>query len=163
MISLNDDIFIRPMLESDLTEVIAIETSSFPNPWNLEHFLDEIKAQYSFPLVSLNGSDKLTGYICPMLLFDEGHIMNVAVRKGFRGRGVGKLMIEKVLAECREKDAAFLSLEVRISNLSAISLYQRLGFIETGQRKKYYENGEDAILMEYLFSLECSINKKRRK
>lgn len=152
MISLNDDIFIRPMLESDLTEVLAIESYSFPTPWNREHFLDEIEAPYSFPLVALNDSEILAGYICPMLLLDEGHIMNVAVRIDLRGRGVGKLMIEKVLAECRENEAAYLSLEVRISNYSAIFLYQRLGFIETGRRKNYYENGEDALLMEYLFA-----------
>ena len=63
-----------------------------------------------------------------------------------------KLLVEHVMAECRVRGASFVSLEVRVSNAGAIALYAGLGFIETGRRKKYYENGEDAILMEYLYT-----------
>ena len=55
------------------------------------------------------------------------------------------------LIDCLEKGAEFVALEVRHSNLSAIKLYRQLGFVETGRRKRYYENGEDALLMEYIF------------
>jgi ribosomal-protein-alanine N-acetyltransferase len=93
-----------------------------------------------------------------MVLLDEGHILNVAVRSDQRGQGLGKLLVERVIAECRERGVAFVSLEVRPSNASAIALYRTIGFVETGKRKNYYENGEDAILMEYIFknSGECS-------
>jgi ribosomal-protein-alanine N-acetyltransferase len=60
--------------------------------------------------------------------------------------------VEKVLDECRLQGAEFVSLEVRTSNSTAISLYRQLGFVVTGRRKGYYENGEDALLMEYIFS-----------
>ncbi|RQW76978.1 MAG: ribosomal-protein-alanine N-acetyltransferase, partial [Geobacter sp.] len=55
---------------------------------------------------------------------------------------------------CRGRGASFVSLEVRFSNITAISLYRSLGFTETGRRKSYYENGEDALLMEYIYDKE---------
>jgi ribosomal-protein-alanine N-acetyltransferase len=94
------------------------------------------------------------GYICPICILDEGHILDVAVRKESQGQRVGELLVEKALGECRERGAAFVSLEVRPSNGAAISLYHRLAFVDTGRRKQYYENGEDALLMEYIFQRE---------
>ena len=146
------DFVICPMTESDLDEVLAIEADSFPRPWSRSHFLDELKSPHSFPLVALDQEGTLAGYICPMLLLDEGHILNVAVRNDYRGHGLGRLLVERVLRECRDRGAEFVSLEVRPSNTAAISLYRGLGFVETGLRKRYYENGEDAILMECLIT-----------
>lgn len=145
------NIAICPMTEADLDGVLAIESHSFPNPWSRTHFLDELKSSYAFPMVALDPEGVVIGYICPMLLFDEGHILDVAVHKDFRGHGLGRLLVERVLDECRQGGAEFVSLEVRPSNHDAIALYVKLGFRETGRRKRYYENGEDAILMEYTF------------
>lgn len=146
-----NDIIICPMTEPDLEEVLAIEADSFPLPWSKTHFLDELASPHAFPLVAMDREGRVAGYICPMFLLDEGHILDVAVRRDCRGQGVGKLLVEKVLAECRERGGAFVFLEVRASNAAAITLYEQLGFVETGRRKRYYENGEDAILMEYIF------------
>jgi ribosomal-protein-alanine N-acetyltransferase len=146
-----NDIVICAMTESDLPQVISIEVDSYPRPWSKSHFLDELASPHSFPLVALDQEGTLAGYICPMVLLDEGHILNVAVRKESRGLGLGKLLMERTLMECRDRGAEFVSLEVRPSNGSALALYRKLGFAETGRRKKYYENGEDAILMEYIF------------
>jgi ribosomal-protein-alanine N-acetyltransferase len=142
---------ICPMTEADLDFVLSIEADSFPSPWSRSHFLDELKSGYAFPLVALDPEGRVAGYICPMLLLDEGHILDVAVHRDFRGHGLGKLLVERVVADCRNAGADFVSLEVRTSNHAAIALYRKLGFIETGRRKRYYENGEDAILMEYIF------------
>jgi ribosomal-protein-alanine N-acetyltransferase len=90
----------------------------------------------------------VAGYICPTLLLDEGDIRNVAVSPGHRGKGIGQLLVEKVLSECTAREASLVRLEVRASNSVAVTLYKKLGFTETGLRKKYYENGEDAILMD---------------
>ncbi|HEX8960803.1 MAG TPA: ribosomal protein S18-alanine N-acetyltransferase [Geobacteraceae bacterium] len=138
------------MNESDLDAVLAIESDSFPHPWSRTHFLDELNSPHSFPMVALDEDGAVIGYICPMLVLDEGHILNVAVRKQWRRQGIGELLVEKVIGECRDRKAAFISLEVRPSNSGAIALYERLGFFETGRRKRYYENGEDAILMELI-------------
>ncbi|GAM11550.1 putative ribosomal-protein-alanine acetyltransferase [Geobacter sp. OR-1] len=143
-----DDITVCPMTEADLDEVLAIESVSYPKPWAREHFLDELGSPYAFPLVALNGDGRVAGYICPVLLLDEGEIRNVAVDPGMRGSGVGRLLVEAVLEECRSRGAAYVGLEVRVSNQAARALYRKLGFVETGVRPKYYENGEDAVLME---------------
>jgi ribosomal-protein-alanine N-acetyltransferase len=148
------DIIVCAMTEDDLDEVLAIEQYSFPLPWNRDHFLDELKTDCAFPLVAFTPGEKLAGYICPRLLLDEGHILDVAVHRSFRGRGVGRLLVERVLMECRDGGAEFVSLEVRPSNEIAIALYRQLGFVETGRRRKYYENGEDALLMEYHYDNE---------
>jgi len=147
----HSEITICRMTEADLDEILVIENYSFPLPWNREHFLDELKSVHAFPLVAFDPEEKLMGYICPRLLFDEGHILNVAVNRDFRGCGVGRLMVERVLRDCREGGADTVYLEVRPSNHAAISLYRQLGFVETGIRRNYYENGEDALLMEYSF------------
>jgi len=140
------------MTASDLDEVLAIEVASYPRPWHMLHFLDELAAPYSFPLVAFDQVGKVAGYICPMSILDEGHILNVAVRSDCRGRGVGRLLVERSVDECRARGAETVSLEVRISNVAALALYHALGFREVGLRKNYYENGEDAILMECLLS-----------
>jgi len=147
-----NDIVICPMTESDLEEVLVIEVASYPRPWHMPHFLDELASGHSFPLVAFDPEGMVAGYICPMTILDEGHILNVAVRCDYRGRGVGRLLVERAVAECRTRGAESVSLEVRPSNHAALALYRTLGFQEAGLRKRYYENGEDAILMECLFT-----------
>lgn len=140
------------MAEDDLDQVLEIEKKSFPHPWLRQHFMDELSSSYAFPLSAFDPSGRLAGYICPMQILDEGHILNVAVDPDLRGAGVGRLLVQQVLDDCQAANASFVSLEVRESNLPAISLYKKMGFEEMGRRKRYYENGEDALMMEYLFS-----------
>lgn len=144
----HDEITICLMTEDDLLEVLAIEADSYPRPWAREHFVDEIGSPFAFPLVALDWLGRVAGYICPILLLDEGEIRNVAVRSDLRGQGVGQLLVDKVIGDCRDRGAVYVGLEVRASNIPARTLYQKLGFVESGIRSKYYENGEDAILME---------------
>jgi len=149
------EIFICPMTEDDLAQVLEIEQKSFPRPWLQQHFLDELHSSHAFPLSAFDPTGRLLGYICPMQLLDECHILDVAVDPEMRCGGVGRLLVEKVLEESRSRGASFVSLEVRESNCAAITLYEKIGFITVGRRKHYYENGEDALMMEYLF--EASI------
>ncbi len=146
------EIMICPMTEDCLDAVLAIEADSFPSPWSRQHFVGELNSDYSFPMVALDSNGLIVGYVCPMLVIDEGHILNVAVDRNYRGQGIGRLLVEHVIMDCRLQGAEYVSLEVRPSNIPAIALYKQLGFIVTGRRKAYYENGEDAIMMEYIFS-----------
>jgi len=146
------EITICPMSLEDLDQVLAIEQQSFPHPWLRQHFIDELNSPHAFPLSAFDLSGRLVGFICPMLLLDEGHILDVAVHTELRGAGVGRLLVQQVLDDCRAAGASFVSLEVRVSNLQAVSLYRKMGFAEVGKRKRYYENGEDALMMEYVFS-----------
>lgn len=145
------EITICPMVEDDLDRILLIEQASFPTPWLRQHFLDELDSPHAFPLSAFDGDGRLVGYICPMLLLDEGHIMDVAVHPGCRGMGIGRLLVQRVLDDCRLRGASFVSLEVRVSNVPAITLYRGMGFVETGLRKRYYKDGEDALMMEFSF------------
>lgn len=151
MVEISLEITICPMTEDDLEQVLSIEQRSFPHPWLRQHFIDELNSPYALPLSAFDGSGLLVGYICPMQLLDEGHILNVAVDPDLRGSGAGRMLVQQVLDDCRAAGASFVSLEVRESNLPAITLYRKMGFVEMGKRKRYYENGEDALMMEYIF------------
>jgi ribosomal-protein-alanine N-acetyltransferase len=151
MSALMTEIIICPMKEEDLEQVLKIEKNSFPHPWLRQHFIDELNSPYAFPYSAFDASGRLVGYICPMQLLDEGHILDVAVDPSLRGAGVGRLLVQQVLKDCRLGGASFVSLEVRASNFSAISLYKKMGFADVGRRTRYYENGEDALMMEYVF------------
>ncbi|MCL2760345.1 MAG: ribosomal protein S18-alanine N-acetyltransferase [Desulfuromonadales bacterium] len=151
-------IIICPMTEADLDDVLVIERDSFPKPWLRQHFIDEIMAVTSFPFTAFNSEEKVIGYVCPMMILDEGHILNVAIAPSFRGFGFGKFLVAHVLKECLNRNASSVSLEVRITNQPAITLYKSAGFKETGIRKRYYENMEDALLMEYIFRENGELN-----
>jgi ribosomal-protein-alanine N-acetyltransferase len=138
---------IRPMISTDLDAVLIIEKASFPAPWRREHFEHEIAAPFSFPFVA-ERNDMIVGYVCLMSLFEEAQILDIAVAPEQRGRGVARELLEYAYSIARKKDAELLVLEVRASNVAAITLYERSGFIRTGQRAKYYEGKDDAVLME---------------
>ena len=131
--------------------VLVIESASFSRPWTRHHFLDEIASPFGIPLVALTSDCSVAGYLCLKLVLDEAEILDVAVDGSLRGRGVGRTLVESALELCRAQSAALVWLEVRVTNQAAISLYSLLGFRESGRRKRYYEDGEDAMLMDYTF------------
>jgi [ribosomal protein S18]-alanine N-acetyltransferase len=139
------------MCQQDLETVLDIESASFSRPWTRAHFLHEIESCHGFPLVALTPEGALAGYLCLKLVLDEAEILDVAVDGSLRGRGIGRVLVQSALALGRERGAALVWLEVRVGNREAIALYQRLGFRETGRRKNYYDDGEDAMLMDYTF------------
>ena len=104
--------------------------------------------------MAVPSAGKIAGYLCPSLVLDEGEILDVAVVADYRGLGIGRLLVTTALRVFQERGALRVYLEVRTSNQAAISLYQALGFRETGRRKRYYENGEDALLMDIIISSE---------
>ncbi len=140
------------MTERDLEQVVAIENQSFPHPWTLEHFREELCSPHGFPLVAEADRGGVAGYLCPSLILDEGEILDVAVSGDFRGKGIGRLLVASTLEFFREQGVMRVFLEVRVSNQAAISLYRSLGFREAGCRKRYYENGEDALLMDFIIN-----------
>jgi ribosomal-protein-alanine N-acetyltransferase len=138
---------IRPMMEADLDYVLAIETASFTAPWKREHFVSELEARHSFPFVA-EKDDIITGYVCLMSLFEDAQILDIAVVQHQRSRGIARLLLEHAISVAREIGAEVLALEVRASNIAAITLYEKCGFVQTGLRQKYYEDRDDAVLME---------------
>lgn len=132
----------------ELKAVLEIESASFSRPWTEEHFQYEIDSPFGHPMVALADDGTLAGYLCLKLVLDEAEILDVAVKYSHRGKGIGRLLVQWALDFSREHGASLLFLEVRAGNAEAIALYRSLGFKESGRRKNYYDNGEDAILME---------------
>lgn len=141
---------VRPMIGNDLDAILAIEQESFSTPWLREHFEHEIAAPHSFPFVAACDG-MIVGYVCMMSLFEEAQILDIAVAPEQRGRGVGRLLLEKAFATAKGKGAEVMTLEVRSSGAAAIGLYEKLGFSRVGVRNAYYDSSEDAILMEKIF------------
>jgi ribosomal-protein-alanine N-acetyltransferase len=135
------------MAPADLDAILNIEQASFPLPWKREHFEHEMSAPHSFPYVA-EYEGMIAGYVCLMSLFEEAQILDIAVAPQQRGRGIARLLMDHAIGVAREKGAEVLDLEVRSTNSSAITLYERCGFVRTGVRSKYYEGIDDAVLME---------------
>ena len=102
----------------------------------------------------LRDQGELAGYFLLMAAVDEAHLLNVSVAADRQGQGLGRYLLDKVAACARGLGAESILLEVRPSNLRALKVYQRYGFVEIGRRKAYYpaHNGqrEDAIVMRYV-------------
>ncbi|MGI9953485.1 ribosomal protein S18-alanine N-acetyltransferase [Moorellaceae bacterium AZ2] len=139
---------IVPMAIRHLDQVLAIERASFPSPWPRSSFLNELFANdYARYYVCLHG-DRVIGYAGMWIILDEAHITNIAIHPDFRGQRLGELLLKTLMQEAVNLGADRMTLEVRVSNLPAQRLYERLGFVRAGIRKGYYnDNHEDAIIM----------------
>lgn len=138
---------VRIMQRKDIDEVFAIEMLSFTNPWTKTMFEDELENDLAVYFVyEENGN--ILGYAGIYHILDEGHITNIAVHPNFRNKGIGKMLIAKIIEYAKENGISALTLEVRKSNIIAQSLYKKFGFIEAGIRPNYYINPkEDALIM----------------
>ncbi len=128
-------------------QILRIERESFPSPWDSRSFASEMDRDISQFWVAV-ADGLLIGYICFWIAAREVHLLNIAVRKDWRRRGLGRRLLLKMLEIGTDSDAEAAWLEVRPSNLAARALYRKMGFREVGRRPGYYsESHEDAILM----------------
>ncbi len=128
-------------------DILEIERTSFPSPWDLNSFSSEIGRSFSL-LWTLLIDEVLKGYICFWIFANETHLMNIAVHPEWRSKELGKGLLCKMIEVGISKRAKTAWLEVRPSNLVARSLYEKAGFKEVGFRPRYYkETNEDAIIM----------------
>lgn len=143
----------RPMTLDDLPQVYRIELDSFTLPWSFNSYVHELTdSRVSRCFVAATKDDnerkKILGMIVIFLIEDEAHVATFAIAPQYRRNGIGwRLMLHAFKEVCRE-GADHAQLEVRAGNQSAISLYEKLGFVTVGTRKNYYaDNHEDALLM----------------
>lgn len=138
---------IRPMEEKDIPFVHEIECSIFSMPWSKEAFGKSIQDLHNIYLV-VEQDGEIIAYCGLWGVVGEGQINNVAVESSYRNRGIGRKMLQSLIDIGRNKGLESFTLEVRVSNLSAIALYHRLGFQDAGIRKSFYEAPtEDALIM----------------
>ena len=139
------------MTSDHLDDVYIIETECFSHPWSRQSLEEELNNETSLFLVAKEGNEVI-GYIGMSIVIDEGYIFNVAVREMYRKKGVATALINELVTYGKKNNFSFITLEVRESNLPAISLYSKFGFIKAGERKDYYSNPkENAILMTKYF------------
>ena len=136
---------IRRMTLNDVDTVYELEKRIFKDSWSRRSFINEaVNTDYSFPYVMAR-QEKIVAYAVVWYVSGELHVNNIAVDPKFRRRGLGAELLEHILEMFPDFDTAFL--EVRISNEAAIRLYEKYMFNKAGVRKKYYADGEDALLM----------------
>ena len=138
----------REMQTSDLDAVMQIETVNFPFPWTAGNFKDSITSGHD--CVVLQMDDSIIGYAILMMVLDEAHLLNISVASSHKGQGLGRHLLDHMMQIGRKKGGLNMFLEVRPSNIAAITLYESIGFNEMGVRPGYYpaHNGrENAVLM----------------
>ena len=151
----NSKIEVRDMRYEDLDEVMKIENQCFSVPWTRDSMEGELFSLMKYYYVALVDG-KIAGYGGMWHVVTEGHITNIAVSPEHRRQGIGSAIVERLMQTAKEKEMLGVTLEVRVSNEAAKNLYEKQGFVVTGQRKKYYtDNNEDAYLMwNYLIPIE---------
>jgi [ribosomal protein S18]-alanine N-acetyltransferase len=136
---------------SDLREIEEIERRSYPTPWSRSMFAGELAKPSSICLGAFEaeGEDgRLCGYLIVSRYVDAWHVMNIAVDPEHRARGIATMLLERLFELTVDDARRGYTLEVRVSNATAIALYERLGFESRGVRRGYYtDNREDALIM----------------
>lgn len=143
------EVAIFPMTLADVDGVWEVEKLSFLTPWSREAFVSELLQTYTVYIVARAG-EKVVGFGGMHVVWEDAHVTNVAVHPLYRGRGLGEQLMLELMGRAHDRGARRMTLEVRVSNTSARSLYTKLGFVtEPGAvRKGYYsDTGEDGIIM----------------
>jgi|SRR3954469_14720934 [ribosomal protein S18]-alanine N-acetyltransferase len=143
-----DSYVFRFMREEDIDQVLEVEQASFTTPWSREAFFNEIHNNKFAVYIVLEEDNKIIGYCGTWIVIDEAHVTNIAILPGYRGKKLGEALLTKLISTAREMGARSMTLEVRVTNHVAQSLYRKFGFQNGGIRKNYYsDNQEDALIM----------------
>jgi len=130
-----------------IEDILKIENACFAIPWSRASLEKELSNKMAIYFVALE-DDKVVGYGGMWHVITEGYITNIAVDKDYRRKHIADAIVKKLIEYAVEKEMIGVSLEVRVSNASAISLYKKNGFVLEGVRKEYYDdNKEDAYIM----------------
>ena len=144
-----DEITIGVATPEDIAYIANIEKACFSCPWSHNAILESMTAGTAFYIARID--NKIAAYMGLSKIAGEGYVTNIAVLPEYRRKGVGKTLLQYVINDC-ENELEFISLEVRVSNDTAISLYNKFGFIEAGRRKRFYTHpDEDALIMTKTF------------
>jgi ribosomal-protein-alanine N-acetyltransferase len=140
---------LRNLKLRDLGAIERIERRSYPTPWSRSMFAGELTKSSSVCLGAYDtDKDRLVAYLIISRYVDAWHVMNVAVAPDYRGRGIATRLLERLFELTAGDGGRGYTLEVRVSNRSAIRLYEKLGFKARGVRRGYYtDNREDALIM----------------
>jgi ribosomal-protein-alanine N-acetyltransferase len=145
---LNPNYAFRIMQESDLDAVMQIEPTLYSHPWTRGNFNDSLKSRHNAWV--LTEQEEVIGYALMMIVLDEAHLLNISVAKPYQQQGLGRMLLTHMIDRAKECHTLNMFLEVRASNIAAITLYEAVGFVEMSIRRGYYpatKGREDAVLM----------------
>ena len=143
-----NDLTIRRLCEEDLDQTAALESNCFSAPWKRKDFEDALKNTSTYLFFGAFDGERLAGQAGLVMTPPEADITNVAVDEAYRRQGIAAGILTKLMAAGRELGIEDYTLEVRAGNKPAISLYEKLGFLEEGRRKNFYTKpDEDAVIM----------------
>lgn len=146
---------IQPLCQQDLAALLKIETQVYDFPWSYQMFASALAANNK--LVGAFCGGKLIAYILYLQVLDEAQLLNIAVSSSYRRRGVAQELLQHMLLCCKINNIAQVFLEVRSSNLAAISLYSKFGFSQIATRKNYYKTTDK--LRENALIMRCQLGK----
>lgn len=142
------ELTLRDATKRDLSALMEIELSQFPEPWSRRMLLDEIVHAENRRYRVATTTQGIVGYAGAMFVLDEVHLNTIGVRVGYERREIATALMEDFFNEARRRGIQRATLEVATSNVAARALYQRFGFAPVGIRKNYYPTlGEDALVM----------------
>ena len=137
---------IRIATSNDLADILSIEKKVFKHPWSKEQLSWELNSQPAAENYVMLARGNMIGYLFSHVVDDDVQILNIAIDIPFQHKGYGEQLLSYFLDQFNTDIS--IHLEVRKSNFPAINLYLKFGFHETGTRKGYYADGEDAIIMQ---------------
>ena len=138
---------LRIMTSDDLAQVFAIEQVSHPSPWPMKGLQESLQNHVAYVLEQ---DGAVIGFAFVQRILDEAHLLDIAIAPSHRGKGLGRELLRQLMDEVLVSGVTIWFLEVRVSNVTAISLYQSLGYNELSLRRNYYDGPdgkEDALLM----------------
>ena len=150
-----ESVVVRRAEERDVGRILEIETASFVDPWTGEAFRSSLTLPHLRFLVAEGdrapepgGAAAVVGYVLAMVMGPEGEIADIAVAPEARGRGVGGVLLDRVMALVQHEGVGTIYLEVRESNVAARRLYESRAFRLVGRRRRYYQHPvEDALVL----------------
>ena len=140
---------IRKMEPSDVGDVVKLEELSYgQHHWSKESFYNELENNLAHYYCAVTEDNTLTGYAGCWHIFEEAHITTLSVHPEYRQKGIDQKLLFAIIDDCYKNKIKYITLEVRESNIAAISLYEKNGFKSIGTRKGYYQdNNENALIM----------------
>jgi ribosomal-protein-alanine N-acetyltransferase len=138
---------VRPMRWWDIDVVDPLEQELFPlDPWSIDQWWRELAQLHNHYFV-VESAGELCGYAGLSISGSDADIQTIAIADSFQGKGIGRKLLNQLVARSREFGVTYLFLEVRSDNTSALSMYSSFGFAEISKRAKYYPDGTDAVIL----------------
>ncbi|WP_395946158.1 ribosomal protein S18-alanine N-acetyltransferase [Caedibacter taeniospiralis] len=150
---------ILPLSENHLPQIMDIEREVFEYPWSASQMKDSILSAHTETWGLFDSNNHLIAFVIVSVIFDEAEILNFSVAKRYQHQGFGQRLLAYLMNHLSYKQTEKLFLEVRVSNIPAISIYKKYGFQQISIRKNYYRVGdkhEDAMVLQATLQTQSS-------